>query len=62
MALLAAVEEGDLVQICRNGKPIAELRPVRTFPDPLRKNPRLAGVEFLEDPTAPLSAADWPEE
>lgn len=61
-ALLAAVEErGECVRICRNGKPIAELRPVPAAKDPLRQNPRLAGVEFLEDPTAPLAAEDWPE-
>ncbi len=60
-ALLAAVEEqGEWVRICRNGRPIAELRPVSATKDPLCKNPRLAGVVFMEDPTAPLSPEDWP--
>ena len=62
-ALLAAVEErGELVRICRNGKPVAELRPIRSARDPFRQDPRLTGVEFLEDPTAPLRPEDWPED
>jgi antitoxin (DNA-binding transcriptional repressor) of toxin-antitoxin stability system len=61
-ALLAAVEErGELVRICRNGKPIAELRPVRRTVDPFKPDPDLK-VEFLEDPTLPLSEEAWPEE
>lgn len=62
-ALLAAVEErGEWVRICRNGKPIADLRPVARAADPLRTSPKLSGVHFREDPTQPLSETDWPEE
>jgi antitoxin (DNA-binding transcriptional repressor) of toxin-antitoxin stability system len=62
-ALLAAVEErGEWVRICRNGKPIADLRPVSRAADPLRTNPQLSGVIFCEDPAQPLSEQDWPEE
>jgi prevent-host-death family protein len=62
-ALLAAVEEkGEWVRICRNGKPIADLRPIRKPKDPLKKNPALMGVVFLEDPTLPISDEDWPSE
>jgi antitoxin (DNA-binding transcriptional repressor) of toxin-antitoxin stability system len=62
-ALLAAVEQrGEWVRICRNGKPVADLRPVVRSADPLRVNPELAGVEFVEDPCLPLSPDDWPEE
>lgn len=61
-ALLAAVEtKGERIVICRNGKPIAELRRLAETPDPLRTNVRLGPVVFHEDPMAPLDAADWPE-
>ena len=60
-ALLADVEnKGERVVICRNGKPIAELRPLKQAVDPLRVNPRLAKVKFNEDPTRPLEPSDWP--
>ncbi len=62
-ALLAAVEErGERVRICRNGKPIAELRPISRTDDPLRQHPDLSRVEFAGDPMLPLDDADWPEE
>ena len=61
--LLAAVEDrGELVRICRNGKPVADLRPVRASPAPLRKSRRLSRVRFHEDPSLPLTQEDWPEE
>jgi antitoxin (DNA-binding transcriptional repressor) of toxin-antitoxin stability system len=59
--LIAAVETADeLVVICRNGKPVAELRRPTTR-DPLRRDPMLANVVFREDPMAPLDPSDWPE-
>ena len=62
-ALLAAVEQqGECVRICRNGEPIAELRPIPRVEDPLRLHPELSNVEFASDPTLPLEAGDWPEE
>jgi prevent-host-death family protein len=61
-ALLAAVEErGELVRICRNGKPVAELRPVRRAADALRQHPDLRRVTFNEDAMRPLAPEDWPE-
>ena len=60
-SLLKAVEEqGEWVRICRNGQPIADLRPVRRVSDPLVQDPRLAGVEFRDDPMAPLAEDEWP--
>lgn len=61
--LLADVEtNGEVVLICRNGKPVAELRPVTAAQhSPLRKNPRLQGMRLLEDPVLPLDSEDWPE-
>jgi prevent-host-death family protein len=60
-SLLAAVEQGETVIICRSGKPIAELRRAALVDDPLRQSPALQGVVFHEDPVAPLSPEDWPE-
>ena len=65
-ALLVAVQErGETVLICRNGKPVAELRrPV--FPtggqrSRLQPNPALSG-RILYDPTEPASDDEWPED
>jgi prevent-host-death family protein len=61
--LLADVEtRGEVILICRNGKPVAELRPV-TAPkkSPLVKSARLGGMRLVEDPSLPLAAEDWPE-
>jgi antitoxin (DNA-binding transcriptional repressor) of toxin-antitoxin stability system len=60
-ALLAAVERGETVVICRNDRPIAELRPVQTVRDPIAQHPELTGVVFHEDPSAPLEPGDWPD-
>ncbi len=61
-SLLARVEEqGETVLICRNGKPVAELRPLPPAVDPLQIHPRLSQIRFCEDPMAPLDPQDWPE-
>jgi len=46
----------EVVRICRNGKPMAELvEPgTRKQADHLLKNPELAGMVFHKDPAAPL--------
>jgi len=61
--LLADVEAtGEVILICRNGKPVAELRPVTvTRTSPLAKNPRLQSLRIVEDPVLPLDPDDWPE-
>ncbi|MBK7976838.1 MAG: type II toxin-antitoxin system prevent-host-death family antitoxin [Deltaproteobacteria bacterium] len=60
--LLARVEEdGETVLVCRNGTPIAEIRPIRRVVDRLTPDPKLAKIRLLEDPTAPLEPADWPD-
>jgi len=59
-SLLARVEEqGETILICRNGKPVAELRPVA--PDPLQVHPEVSRIRFHENPMAPLDPEDWPE-
>ena len=61
-AILAAVEDsGEVFVICRNGRPVAELRPVGALADPLAQDPELSRVVFHADPSEPLEPADWPE-
>jgi antitoxin (DNA-binding transcriptional repressor) of toxin-antitoxin stability system len=64
-ALLAAIEEkGEVVLICRNGKPVAEMKAVkpavrrRLKPDPTLKVVFAPGF----DPVEPATGEDWPEE
>jgi antitoxin (DNA-binding transcriptional repressor) of toxin-antitoxin stability system len=62
--LLAAVEEkGEVVLICRNGKPIAEMKAVKTAAGRLTSDPALK-VTFAPgfDPTEPATEEDWPED
>ncbi len=61
--ILALVEEkGETVQICRNGKPIAELKPITKAPNPLKKHPKLSKVKINQDILNPLSEDEWPED
>jgi antitoxin (DNA-binding transcriptional repressor) of toxin-antitoxin stability system len=65
--LLQRVERGERVRICRNGEPVAELRAIRR-PRNRRTlkvgqlDPILSKVIIHEDPVAPLSEEDWPDE
>ncbi len=60
-ALLASVEKkGELVRICRDGVPVAELRAVKRLRNPLKTNPKLR-VHFKADPMLPLEDEDWPQ-
>jgi prevent-host-death family protein len=61
--LLSKVEtENEKITICRNGKPIAYLVPIKTVDDPLKQNPKLKGVIIKEDLTLPLGNDEWPKE
>lgn len=62
--LLAAVEEeGEVVLICRNGKPVAEMKAVMPAGDRLKADRGLK-VKFAPgfQPTEPATEKDWPEE
>ncbi|HJW70571.1 MAG TPA: type II toxin-antitoxin system prevent-host-death family antitoxin [Candidatus Binatia bacterium] len=60
--LLAAVEKrGEVVVLCRAGRPIAEIRRLPRRRDPLRKDPKLSRIVFREDPAAPVHPEDWPD-
>jgi len=58
---LAAVEAGDTIVVCRDSKPVAELKPLPNTGSRLRTNPALRPVVFHEDPTKPLAPEDWQE-
>ena len=61
--LLTIVEEKkEIVQICRNGKPVAELKPISKVSDPLKMHPKLKKIKIHENPALPLSEDEWPEE
>ena len=62
-ALLAQVEDqGEVVWICRNGKPRRQLTAIpKRAVDPLVQHPELAG-RILYDPVEPATEEDWPEE
>jgi antitoxin (DNA-binding transcriptional repressor) of toxin-antitoxin stability system len=63
--LLSAVEDwNETVVICRDGKPVAELRATRVDMaghDPLKTYPELA-VTLLYDPMEPATEDEWPSE
>ena len=51
---------GKALIISRGNRPVAKLIP-HGNEDPLIMDPMLTGAFFIEDPTAPLSKADWPD-
>jgi antitoxin (DNA-binding transcriptional repressor) of toxin-antitoxin stability system len=62
--LLAAIEDkGEVVLICRNGKPVAEMKAIKTVAGRLTPDPSLKVTFALGlDPTEPATEEDWPEE
>ncbi len=61
--LLSLVEsKNEIIHICRNGKPIAELKPINKTTDPLKKHPKLQKIKFHEDILTPLTEEEWPED
>lgn len=61
--LLAEVElHHEIVRICRNGKPVAELTAIPKFCDPLKQHQELSPIKIKYDPTLPLSESEWPKE
>ncbi|MGB0460906.1 MAG: type II toxin-antitoxin system Phd/YefM family antitoxin [Opitutales bacterium] len=57
----AVEEEGELVVLCRNGKPVADLVPHAARKAKLEPLPELKGAQYIGDPCAPLGEEDWPE-
>ena len=63
-ALLSSIEEtGESVVICRNNKPIAELRAISAKGKPLlppHQDLQPLSISHDFDPTSPISEEDWP--
>ncbi|MDZ4742697.1 MAG: type II toxin-antitoxin system Phd/YefM family antitoxin [Verrucomicrobiota bacterium] len=56
-------EKGETVRICRNGKAIADLKPIiKRGAHILKKHPTLSQGKILYDPVKGLDEDDWPEE
>lgn len=62
--LIAKVEEkGERVQICRDGKLVAELcPPIMGKKNPLELHPQLSKIKIMYDPTEPITEEEWPSE
>lgn len=61
--LLREVESnGEWIRICRNGEPIADLRPITEIGDPFKQDSILKKVKFRESPVSPVDEEDWPKE
>ena len=61
--LVREVEElGTLVKICRNGKPVVELRRLSAASTRTDPNPILSKVVFYENPIASTDDDAWPED
>lgn len=56
----AVVEEGEVVRIARDGKPVVELSPIIHRHNPLKQDPKLKG-EILGDIVSPLWPTGWDE-
>ena len=60
-AVLARVEQGESFLICRGGRPVAELSPLRQH-DRLTPHPVMRRIELHYDPTEPMAPDEWPDE
>jgi prevent-host-death family protein len=62
--LVKAVEEsGEIILICRQGEPVAQLRGVEeTKVDRLTPDATLKPIAINYDPTEPLTEDEWPSE
>ena len=58
--LMKVEQKHEVIVICRNGMPVAELLPWKKTHNPLRQSPKLSKVIFHEDPSLPLKEGDWP--
>lgn len=62
--LIAKVEEtGETIRICRNGKAVVDLGPVKKkWVDRLKPHPELSKIKIMYDPTEALTEDEWSEE
>lgn len=60
-SLLARVEAtGEVITICRNGEPVADLVPHQRA-SRIQAHPGLRGIKIGYDPVEPLAENEWPE-
>ena len=60
-SLLARLEaDGEVIVICRNGKPVADLTP-HWRASRIKTDPVLGNIEMAYDPVEPLASDEWPE-
>lgn len=58
--LLAMIEQQkEIIRICRNGKPIADLSPILEIVDPFKQHDKLINVKLLYNPTEHSSNTDY---
>jgi antitoxin (DNA-binding transcriptional repressor) of toxin-antitoxin stability system len=62
--LLVLIENNhEIVRVCRNGKPIADIVPIQNkISNPLKQHGQLSKIKINYDPTAPLTDDEWPME
>lgn len=60
-AVLANIEKtGESVMICRNGKPVAELGPIKKYRgNRIGKHPMMSKIKINYDPTEELTDEEW---
>jgi prevent-host-death family protein len=60
--VIARVQEtGEVITICKNGKPVVDLVQHRPARNPLKADPELLGAVYHGDPCAGVGKEDWPE-
>jgi prevent-host-death family protein len=59
--LVADVEtKHETVMLCRNGKPVAQIVPIKALGSPLKHSAKLGKLKLSYDPTETLAADEWP--
>lgn len=64
MLVKAAIEQGEIIVLCRHGKPLAELRKIDDPPkkfNRLKAHRKLSRIKINYDPTEPLPPEEWPK-
>jgi prevent-host-death family protein len=50
----------ETVILCRNGKPVAQITPIKPLGSALKHNARLGKIRFDYNPVEGLAADEWP--
>ncbi len=61
--LVADVEmKHEIVMLCRNGKPVAQIVPIQPLGSALKHSPKLGKLKLHYNPMEGLAADEWPTE